>query len=147
MPLHCPQCSEFLAVSEGNRLSPWCPRCGAELRADKHVHEVAHLEGSLEHSIERTHQSQNAKQQERRQNRRAGLSAFLGGLAFLGVGAFVSWFNAWWEGQAVVPVRLLLVLLIPLGISLTGLYSFLTGQKTLAIKEDVQEEIKSHARE
>jgi hypothetical protein len=86
---------------------------------------------SLTETIERVRGSQRAKADERWQNRWAGLGAFFGGLGFLAVGVFIIWFNAWWSGELVVPVRLLLILLVPLAVSLAGLYSLLTGEKTI----------------
>ena len=82
---------------------------------------------SLPETVQRVRRSQRVKQQEQWRARRAGLGAFFGGLAFLAVGAFVLWFNAWWGGRLVVPVRLVMILVLPLGISLAGLYTFLTG--------------------
>jgi hypothetical protein len=86
---------------------------------------------SLPETIARVRSSQQAKKHIRWQNRKAGLGAFFGGLGFLAVGVFIIWFNAWWSGELVVPVRLLLILLVPLAISLAGLYSLLTGEKTI----------------
>lgn len=86
---------------------------------------------SLPETIQRLRRSQQVRQQERWRARRAGLGAFFGGLGFLAVGAFVIWFNGWWGGNLVVPVRLLMILILPLAISLAGLYTFLTGQKRI----------------
>jgi hypothetical protein len=83
----------------------------------------------LPETVQRIRRSQEVNQKKRWQARRAGLGAFFGGLAFLVVGAFVIWFDAWWGGQLVVPVRLLMILLLPLAISLAGLYTFLTGHQ------------------
>jgi hypothetical protein len=83
----------------------------------------------LPETIQRIGRSQQVQQQARWRARRAGLGAFFGGLGFLAVGAFVIWFNAWWGGNVVVPVRLLTILLLPLAISMAGLYTLLTGHQ------------------
>jgi hypothetical protein len=91
----------------------------------------------LPETIERVRRSQHVKQQERWQARRTGLGAFFAGLGFLAVGAFVIWFNGWWEGKLVVPVRLLMILILPLVISLAGLYTFLTGHQIIDFNGDL----------
>jgi hypothetical protein len=97
--------------------------------------ETAAEDESLPETIERVRRSQHAQQQQGWHARRNGLGAFFGGLAFLAVGAFVIWFNCWWTGKLEVPVRLVLILLLPLGISLAGLYTFLTGHQIVGFTE------------
>jgi hypothetical protein len=91
----------------------------------------------LPETVQRIRRSQQVNQQNRWRARRAGLGAFFGGLAFLAVGAFVIWFNGWWGGKLVVPVRLLMILLLPLAISLAGLYAFITGQQIVDFNGDL----------
>jgi hypothetical protein len=91
----------------------------------------------LPETIQRVRRAQRFDKEERWQARRAGLGAFFGGVGFLAVGALVIWFNGWWGGKLVVPARLVMILLLPLAISVAGLYAFLTGHKIIEFNGDL----------